>query len=156
MNTTQCYDVRLDEDRLPYLIRECTVVYPDNLRSNSPGLISKWIGETLDLERRSKELLVLICFDIHFMIIGFSIISIGTVDTACASPREIFQTALAVGANKIVLVHNHPSGDPQPSKSDMDILELVKRAGEIIEIELTDFIITGRGIYYSAREHDRF
>lgn len=80
-------------------------------------------------------------------------ISSGTVNASVVSPREIFINALKYEAVNIVLVHNHPSGDPKPSREDINITAAVKRAGDFIGIRLIDHIIIGDNCYISfARE----
>jgi len=74
------------------------------------------------------------------------------VDTALISPRELFIEALQRGAVSIVLLHNHPSGDPTPSKEDVRITRRIQGAGSMIGIELLDHIIIGNNCFISLRE----
>jgi len=72
-------------------------------------------------------------------------ISVGTLDSSLAHPREIFQAAISKSASSIILVHNHPSGDLSPSKNDSEITRRIERAGKIVGIELLDHVIlTGK------------
>ncbi len=70
-------------------------------------------------------------------------LSMGTVNSSLVSPREIFIEALAADAVNIILLHNHPSGDPTPSRDDIDVTKRVKRSGDILGIKLLDHIIIG-------------
>ena len=79
-------------------------------------------------------------------------ISKGTVNASLVTPREIFLQALHYHAVEILLVHNHPSGDPTPSREDMQITQRVCQAGMLIGIELLDHIIIGDKKYISFRE----
>ena len=79
-------------------------------------------------------------------------ISQGTLDTLLVHPREVFKSAIAAGAAAIVLVHNHPSGDPTPSESDIKVTRDLIRAGQLLKIEVLDHIILGR--LTKEREHD--
>ncbi len=79
-------------------------------------------------------------------------ISVGTVNTSIASPREIFIEALRVGAVHIILVHNHPSGNPMPSREDLAMTSTICKAGEIIGISIIDHIIIGDNTFISFRE----
>jgi len=71
-------------------------------------------------------------------------ISQGTLDTILVHPREVFKSAIAARAAALVLVHNHPSGDPSPSEPDIKVTRDLIRAGQIIKIEVLDHIILGR------------
>ena len=87
-------------------------------------------------------------------LIGESIISIGTVNASLASPREIFLEALKSKAVSIILLHNHPSGDPSPSQNDISITRRVKELGEFLGITLVDHIIIGDNSYVSLNEEN--
>ncbi|MCR5777232.1 MAG: DNA repair protein RadC [Lachnospiraceae bacterium] len=84
--------------------------------------------------------------------IGDYRLSQGTVNATIVSTRDIFITALKRHAVKIILVHNHPSGDPEPSSADISLAEKVAEAGKILDITLNDSIIIGDGKYISLRE----
>jgi DNA repair protein RadC len=71
-------------------------------------------------------------------------ISQGTLDTLLVHPREVFKLAIAANASAIVLVHNHPSGDPAPSEADIKVTRDLIRAGQLLKIEVVDHIILGR------------
>lgn len=85
-------------------------------------------------------------------LIGETDISKGTVNSAVISPRELFVEALQKNAVSIVLLHNHPSGDPAPSKDDILVTRRIKDAGALIGIELLDHIVIGNNCYISMRE----
>jgi len=80
-------------------------------------------------------------------------ISQGTLDTLLVHPREVFKLAIAVGASAIVLVHNHPSGDPAPSEADVKVTRDLIRAGQLLKIEVLDHIILGRRTEERARDY---
>jgi len=71
-------------------------------------------------------------------------VSRGTLDTLLVHPREVFKLAIAANASAIVLVHNHPSGDPAPSEADIKVTRDLIRAGQLLKIEVLDHIILGR------------
>lgn len=76
--------------------------------------------------------------------IGMRVLTQGTLDTLLVHPREVFRAAIAAGAAAIVVVHNHPSGDPTPSEQDIKVTRDLMRAGQLLKIELVDHIILGR------------
>jgi DNA repair protein RadC len=84
--------------------------------------------------------------------IGFEIITQGTLDTLLVHPREVFKSAIVANSYAIVLVHNHPSGDPSPSEADQKVTRDLIRAGQLMKIEVKDHIVLGAGRHASLRE----
>jgi len=76
----------------------------------------------------------------------------GTVNHTPVYPREVVKRALDLGASGIVLVHNHPSGDPTPSRADIDMTREVEEAGRALKIQLIDHLVIGRGAHVSFRQ----
>ena len=89
-------------------------------------------------------------------LLGEEMVFKGTVNSSLVNPREIFLTAVSYHAVGILLVHNHPSGDPAPSRADMDFTQRVSRAGEILGIPLIDHIIIGDHRFLSFRQRGIF
>jgi DNA repair protein RadC len=84
-------------------------------------------------------------------VIGTDKVSVGTLNSSAVHPRELFRNAIKRGAASVILVHNHPSGDPAPSREDMDITRRVKEAGNIIGIGVLDHIIIGDNKFTSFK-----
>src|SRR3989344_420812 len=99
-----------------------------------------------------KEFVWVLLLNTKNKIIFEEIVSIGILNASLIHPREVFRTAIIHNANSIILVHNHPSGDPEPSESDKEITKQLRIAGEIIGINLIDHIIIGEDKYYSFNE----
>jgi DNA repair protein RadC len=91
--------------------------------------------------------------DNRMALIREEVLSLGTVNCTLLSPREIFLRALRWGAVNIMLLHNHPSGDPTPSEMDKEITERIFRAGQMLGIQLIDHLIIGDLRYTSLREY---
>ena len=87
-------------------------------------------------------------------LIGHRRIFEGTLNASVFHPREIFRYAIDCNANTIVLVHNHPSGDPQPSQEDIRATKQLIEAGNQIGIKVLDHIVIGDGVYISLKEED--
>lgn len=87
-------------------------------------------------------------------ILGINTVSIGSINSSVVHPREVFKPAIIFGASSIILCHNHPSGDPYPSKEDRDVTKRLKEAGEIIGINVLDHVILGDNRYYSFTEQN--
>jgi DNA repair protein RadC len=77
----------------------------------------------------------------------------GTLDTLLVHPREVFKSAIAAGAAAVVLVHNHPSGDPTPSEADIKVTRDLIRAGQLLKIEVLDHVILGRPSNARAQDY---
>ena len=99
-----------------------------------------------------REQVILLMMDNRNRLIEEHVISQGTVNASIMSAREIFMTALRKGAVYIMLLHNHPGGDPTPGKQDITVTERIKKASELIEIPLIDHIIIGDRKYFSFKE----
>jgi DNA repair protein RadC len=80
-------------------------------------------------------------------------ISDGTLDTVLVHPREVFKSAIAANAASLVLVHNHPSGDPTPSDADIKVTRDLIRAGQLLKIEVLDHVIIGRATPERAKDY---
>lgn len=118
---------------------------------SDPASIAYYYMETLRHE--PKETLILAMFNAKCSLLADEVISIGTVNYSLVSPREIFIKALECHAVHIVLLHNHPSGDPTPSEADIQVTQRVMESGNILGIALADHIIIGDNQYISFREN---
>ena len=96
-----------------------------------------------------KEVVKVALLDNKLQLIKDFVISEGSVNSSIVHPREVMIPAIQESATKIVLVHNHPSGDPSPSQADIEITHRVSKAGDIIGIKLLDHIIIGGTEFYS-------
>lgn len=124
-------------------------------RSGMPALKDpKGIAEYCmeDMRHLEQEQVRALFFDTKQHLLGESLLSKGTVNASVISPREIFKEALRCGAVTLVLVHNHPSGDPSPSREDELITRRVQEAGKILGIFLLDHVIIGDTTFISLRE----
>lgn len=114
--------------------------------------IAYFMMMTLKTDRYPTERFSVFMLDAKLKIIGFSDISIGNVDSAPVHPREVFQIAFATPkTSAIVVAHNHPSGDPTPSRQDVDITKRLVEAGDILGIRVLDHVITGDSCFTSMK-----
>ncbi len=100
-----------------------------------------------------KEYFMILLLDTKNKIIKDETISIGTLNSSIIHPREVFKTAIKESANSIILVHNHPSGDPEPSQEDEEITKELTKAGELIGIKVLDHVIIGKDEWYSFKDN---
>ena len=122
----------------------------ESLVMDSPETVARYFME--DLRHRDKECFMMLSLDSKGALISESLISIGTVNASLASPREVFVEAVNNRAVSIILVHNHPSGNPKPSKNDLVVTRQMKDAGELLGIKLIDHILIGDNSYVSLSE----
>jgi DNA repair protein RadC len=102
-----------------------------------------------DLRDKKKEYLICFYLNARNVLIKKEVISIGLVDKSLLHPREIFHPAIELNSTGIILVHNHPSGNPNPSIRDTEVVKKIIQAGELIGIPVIDFLITASGGNYS-------
>ncbi len=104
-----------------------------------------------ELRYQKKELVKLLILDTKGAIVGDVLLSEGSLNSSIVHPREVFKEAIIRSANRLVLIHNHPSGDPEPSAQDIQLTNRLTEAGRLIGIELLDHIIIGDGEYSSLK-----
>jgi DNA repair protein RadC len=105
-----------------------------------------------------KEHLVVLLLNTRYRVTAYSLVSIGSLNESIAHPRDVFRPAVAAGAYAMVVLHNHPSGDPSPSQTDHSLTRRLAEAAELLQIKLLDHVIVGqRGAdskegYFSFKE----
>lgn len=124
------------------------------LAMNNPQSIADYYMELLRHEQQEMFYAIMLNGSNHFIKDCF--ISKGTVNASLASPREVFIEALKCQAVYLILLHNHPSGDPTPSREDIQTTRQFCQAGVLLDMPLLDHIIIGNRQYYSLRSHGYF
>ncbi len=100
----------------------------------------------------NKEFFVALYLNTKNGVLKQEVISIGSLNTNIVHPREVFRSACMVSASSIIVAHNHPSGDPSPSKEDIDLTKNLVEAGKMMGIELLDHVIIGHESNYGFKE----
>jgi DNA repair protein RadC len=108
------------------------------------------------LKGKKKEHFVVLCLDTRNRLISCRPVSIGSLDTNIVHPREVFKEAVSCSAASVIFVHNHPSGDPEPSKEDVELTKRLVKAGEIVGIEVLDHIVVCDRRYLSLKARNLF
>jgi len=114
---------------------------------NSPDkAVSYWRNHVVSNPYFNPEVecMIVLLLNTRRKIRGHHLVSIGTLDTILVHPREVFRTACVGAASALVLMHNHPSGDPSPSEADIKVTRDLIRAGLLLKIEVLDHVIVGR------------
>lgn len=142
------------ELRVSYAVRESSSGAEEHVLIRNGKDVMSLMAPVLD--REVVEVCYVVCLTVPLTLIGYHEVSRGSLSETLIHPREVFKAAVLANAAGIVLVHNHPSGNPKPSLEDVQITERVKAAGDIIGIELLDHIIIGHnGLYVSLKEQGR-
>ena len=122
----------------------------ERLQVSSPRSVAEYLMPQYG--NRPVEQFGIMLLDTKHKVLRTTVLSVGTLDASIVHPREIFREATAGGAAAIVLFHNHPSGDPEPSHEDKRLTERLIAAGVVMGIDVLDHIILGDARYFSFRE----
>ncbi|HCI73819.1 MAG TPA: hypothetical protein DHV42_04680 [Lachnospiraceae bacterium] len=131
-------------------IAQAKIGAEDELVYDNPDVIGSFYME--EMRHESQEIVLVLCLNSKGKLLSRKVISRGNVNTAILGPREIFVEALAHRAASIILLHNHPSGDPTPSDEDIEITKQILMTGEMVGIPLTDHLVIGDKTYVSMRK----
>lgn len=109
-------------------------------------------GETYNPDDDGHIIVIVLHLDNKNGIVCIDRVSTGSLNQCIVHPREVFKGALLSSAAALILVHNHPSGDPEPSREDMDITKRLSEAGKLFDIKVLDHVIVGEGRFISLDE----
>jgi len=104
-------------------------------------------GDRLKNEKQEHFYIITLSTKNH--VLGEHLISKGVLDAAILEPREVFRPAIKSAASRIILIHNHPSGDPTPSQEDVEVTKKLMEAGDLVNIKVLDHVIVGNGKWWS-------
>ena len=135
------------------LKREKVSDIADNILSSSPEDAVQFL-RSIGLHEQEQECLIAIALDSRNNIKGYYNVTRGLVNRTMAHPREFFRYAVINNSTSLIMAHNHPSGDPTPSLTDIQLTDEICKAGEILGIQLIDHIIIGDENYFSFAEED--
>ena len=124
---------------------------PNKYKVKNPWDIYKYYME--GLRYKQNEVFKVVLLNTKNEIITDIDVSVGTLNSSLVHPREVFKEAIRRSSNKMILIHNHPSGSVEPSNEDKNITDRLIICGELIGIEVIDHIIIGDGLYFSFKEN---
>ncbi len=119
------------------------------LQFDDPSSVAAYYME--DYRHTQQEHVLLVMLDSKQHLLGEKVLFVGSVNSSLVSPREVFLTALSFRAVSVILLHNHPSGDPSPSEEDIQLTDRIRLGGELLGIRLLDHIILGDHASFSFR-----
>jgi DNA repair protein RadC len=128
----------------------------EEIRPESPLLDTpERIAELLREDNRfyEKETFQIVLLNTRRRLIRIELISQGTLDTLLVRPADVFKPAISASAAAIVVVHNHPSGDPTPSEADLKVTRDLIRAGQLLKVEVLDHVILGRATPERSKDY---
>lgn len=151
------YETRIDSDGLVAIEKVWSKRIsdlPTDTRFRDPTVVCR-LCKILRLHDYSEEHVFLLIFDVKMRFKSFIEIGIGTNTGSIMDRRGVAQKLLLLNAGAFIVIHNHTSGDPTPSKEDVKAFETISKVGELIDILLKDFIILGGDhSYWSFKEHE--
>lgn len=146
------YKTRLTENKRVILEKEASMNYPgESFIIKSPEDVAILGRDYMRIHEAPEEHLYMICLNTKNRVLGVFEISHGTVNSSIVGVREIFQKALLANSVSIILMHNHPSGSPDPSREDISVTKKAAEAGKLLGVELLDHIVIGDR-YVSLKE----
>lgn len=122
----------------------------ERIRINSPADAASVVME--ELRFKSKEYFKIILLNTKNCVISIELVSVGSLNSSIVHPRETFIPAVKKSASSVILVHNHPSGETEPSHEDITLTNRLDECGKILGIKVIDHIIIGDGVFYSFKE----
>lgn len=133
------------------LVKEQSSIYEIERRIDSPKAVESILKKVLNIESEPEEVFYMISLNTKKFVTGVFEVSRGTINSSIVHPREVFKRAILNNADSIILAHNHPSGDPNPSKEDVNVTKRLSEAGRIMGVKVLDHIIIGNSMF-SLRE----
>ena len=129
------------------VVRERTEGYlPQRLIRGARDVFDAFCGR---FEKADREEFLAVFIDGKGRTIGYHVVSVGSLTASIVHPREVFKAAIIANAASLILVHNHPSGNPDPSPEDRSLTRRLKEAGELLGIRILDHVVIGDGRYRS-------
>lgn len=145
------YSVELNENQHPLLIKESSYDFDTANNLSNVDIVFKMLNECFRLGYQAEEHLCLIAMDIKLKPLAIFEVAHGTSNTCIADSADVFKRAMLVGASRIILAHNHPSGDLKPSIEDRNAYDRYKELGQMLGIRVEDFVIVAQEDIFSLR-----
>lgn len=149
------YRTELNNDRLNCLVRESETEYGFDQITDVSQVVELF-NTVFHMDRRAEEIVCVIATDVKNKPIALFEVTHGTGEASLINTREIFIRLCIAGASRFFMAHNHPSGDPSPSREDTDVTKRVREAGQLMGILCLDHLIIGDNKYFSYMENNWF
>jgi DNA repair protein RadC len=119
---------------------------------SSPDVAYTVVEKVFNLSSKAHEHFGILCLSTKNKVIGAHILSIGSLNSTIVNPREVFKSAMLNNASSIIMFHNHPSGDPTPSKDDIEMTKRLYDVGKLLDIDVLDHVVVGENRFVSLKE----
>ena len=136
--------------RVKLVVTEAEAAYLPTTPFTSSNQVAEYFSS---LEEEPREVLIAMYLDNKHRALGIEEVSKGTLTTSLFEPRAILQSAILANAAAVIVVHNHPSGQPAPSPEDIAVSKRLKELADLLPIRVLDHVIIGRKSYYSLADH---
>lgn len=133
--------------------RRVAAEVPRRSEVNGPEDVARVLTE--DMRYLDREYFKIVLLNTKNRVLGIEVVSVGGLNSSVVHPREIFKVCVRRSAAAVILAHNHPSGDPTPSREDIEVTERIVSAGALMGIDVLDHLIIGDNCYVSLREQGR-
>ena len=137
------------------MVREGEFTF-DRERITSPRIAIDYFVRYFSGRGEDREVFLALSLDTKKGTIHLERVSVGCLDASLVHPREVFKSAVLVGASSLIVAHNHPSGDPTPSPEDVRVTKALNSAGKLLGIELVDHVVVGHECGISLAEQGAF
>lgn len=138
------HEVKIQLIREAKPIKECRIRTPNDVYELAKD----------ELANLDREVFLVISLNTRNKVLGVNTVSVGSLNANLVHPREVFKSAILLNASSIILLHNHPSGETDPSKDDIERTAGLVKAGKLLGIEVADHLIVGNDKFYSFLEND--
>lgn len=136
------------------LVKESTGSYDlDSKFLYHPESVVMLMEDIFDLSEKAEEEFCMLCLNTKNKVIGAFTVSRGSLDSAVVHPREVFKRAILMNSAAIIVAHNHPSGNPEPSQNDLEVTKRLDEAGKILGIQVLDHLIIGDRDMYIGKHY---
>ena len=134
-------------------LRECASISDTNTCDTPERAVEYWRANvaTATVFDPDKEHFVVLLLNTRKRVMGHNVVAVGSLDSVIVHPREVFRPAIVAAASALILMHNHPSGDPVASDGDIRVTRDLIRAGQLLRIDVLDSIVVGQPGPHSAR-----
>jgi DNA repair protein RadC len=136
------------------MVREESGIYECERKADTSKQVNDILRVVCKIDKEPGEKFYVLCLSTRNEVIGIHLVSVGNVNTSVIHPREIFQRAIMSNATSIIIAHNHPSGDPEPSRDDIAITEELVKASKMMGIGLLDHVVIGESTYVSMGDRN--
>ena len=141
------YRTELNADKTPILVEEKRIEYK---RTSNADQVVKMLNDVFHHGKRAEEIVYEICYAADMTPIVVFEISKGGLSSSIVDLKVVFRNALLMNASSVIIAHNHPSGSLEPSREDLNLLERLRNAGDVLSIQIADFLILTDVAYHSA------